>query len=466
MPLIDFLKMDYAKLTDYLYEKWDEDIDVKTSATGTRLLKVLSSVGFMNVVYLMKSFKNAIFKEAIDLNVTIKKARAEKGYKALPVVSSYVSIIFSIPSARATTVVIPKWTKVTTQDLVTNYTFYTIEDASILPGETSITVLAVEGSRIQLTFVASGLAYETFEIKRSDITLREIQIYVNGTLWENVDDIVDAESTDYVWTYEPGEDGKIKIMFGNNTYGKQLSLNDTVDVWCLVSAGYLGNVKSNCITKVDSVIYDSLGVTVTNISCNNPNKSYGGTNMEDVESVIDHSYNKYMSNWGLVTLDQYTNAILARPGVDRAYCKDINTSLDVPFRQVWGYIVDSDGNNVVDPYLTEVINYVSIHCLIGTEFYVKPVMYTNYNVEINIWVSNGYNPSSVVAAVTELINTSYSKPGMGISANVQIALMGADLLQTEGVANYSILLPTNDVDVPLGYLANAATVTIHMRGVI
>lgn len=466
MPLIDFIKMDYDKLQQYLYEQWDEDIDTKTSATGMRLLKVLSSVGFMNVVYLKKSFQNAIYSEATDRNIVVKKARTEKGYKCLPVVSAYVQINFSIPSIRSTTVIIPKWTKVTTQKLNPNFNFYTISDTSIPAGQTTTSVLAVEGSRIQLTFIASGINYEYFEIKRSDVTLREIEVSVNSTVWSKVDDIIDAVSTDSVWTYEPGNDGKISIMFGNNFYGKKLALNDNVDIWCLVSSGASGNIKSNSIVKVDSAIYDSGHITVTDITCNNPNKPYGGTDLESLHTVKSNSYNAYKSNWGLVTLRQYESAVVSQPGVDRVYCADINTSINVPFRQVWCYMVDSEGENVVDPYLMEVINYVDSHKVVGTEFSVKPVLYTNYTVNIDLWITTGSNPAAVVTEVTDLINATYSKAGMGISDNVEVALIGADLKSMVDVATYDILEPTADVSVPAGYIANAVSITVNIRGTI
>lgn len=471
MPLIDFLKMDYDKLQQYLYEQWDEDIDTKTSATGMRLLKVLSAVGFMNVVYFKKSFKNAIYSEATDRNIVVKKARSEKGYKTLPIVSSYVVVTLSVPTAAVNTIIIPKWTQLSTQTLTTNYTFYTIEDTTIPAGSLSTTVLAVEGSHIQLTFLATGVNYESFEIKRSDITLREMEVYVNGTKWNSIDDILDATGSTgdfyYVWTYEPGDDGKISVMFGNETYGKKLSLNDTIDVWCLVSSGVAGNIKSNTITKVDSVIYDSTFVVITDIVCNNASKPYGGTDMEDVPTIIPNSYNAYKSNWGLVTLDHYTEALVALPGIDRAYCVDINTSLDVPFRQVWGYIVDSEGNDVADPYLSEALDYVDAHKVIGTEFYVKPILYVNYVASINIWLHTGSNSTQVRTDVENLINTKYSKPGMELTTNVMIARIGADLNAMEGIANYDIVSPASDVIMPdlyHGYLANAVTVTVTVMG--
>jgi hypothetical protein len=464
MPLIDFLKMDYAKLQQYLYEQWDENLDTQTSATGTRLMKVLSSVGFMNVVYLVKSHKNAIFSEASDRNIIIKKARSEKGYKSLPVVSSYVEIVFSIPSAKSTRVIIPKWTQLTTQNLTTNYTFYTIEDAYILPGDLTTSVLAVEGSRIQLTYVAQGDNYESFEIKRTDITLREIEVQVNGTPWEMVNDIIDATFTSYSWTYEPGEDGKINVMFGNGTYGKKLSINDVVDIWCLISDGSAGNLKSDCITKVDSVIYDSTHTTVTDISCTNPGKPYGGSEMEDEETIKERAYNAYKSNWGLVTVPQYTAGLEAQPGVDRAYCIDINTSISVPFRQVWGYLVDSEGENVRDPYLTSAKNFVEARQVIGNEFYVKPISYVNYVFTVNIWLHTGYLSSSVITDITNLVSTTYSKPGMEIATDVLLSKIGSDINAMDAIANYAIISPAMDVAVPSGYLANAVTITVNFMG--
>ncbi len=464
--LIDFLKMDYDKLYTYLYDKWDEDIDTKTSATGSRLLKILASIGFMNVVYLVKSFKNAVFSDATDRNVIIKKARSEKGYKALPVVSAYVSVTFSVPNSAVSPILIPKGTQVSTQDLTTNYSFTTIEEAVILAGTKSVTAIAVEGSRIQLNFIALGNPYEVFEIKRSDITLRELEVIVNGSKWEVIDDILDAGADETIWTYEPADDGKINIMFGNGSYGKKLSPNDSVTVSCLTSAGSAGIIKANSISKVDSTVYDSNGVTITDISCTNLYKSYGGSDMEDGGTIINRAQAKYRSNWGLVSLSHYTDAITARQGVDRVYCKDINTSIDVPFRQVWCYMVDSNGDNVLDPYKTEVEAYVKKHGMIGTEFYIKPILYTNYTITINVWVHTGYNATSIVQDITTLINTKYSKKEMPISANVQLADISSDIANMEGVANFAIVSPTKDITVPKGYLANAVTVTVDYKGTL
>lgn len=464
--LLDFIKLDYEKLQQYLYEQWDEDIDTKTSSTGTRMLKVLSSVGYMNIVYLKKSFKNAIYSEANDRNIIVKKARSEKGYKVPPIVSAYVTITFTIENTRASSVIIPKWTKITTQDLDPNFTFYTIEDVSIPAGETTVDVLAVEGERIQLTYVASGASYETFEIKRDDVTLRELEVYVNSTQWELIDDIIDASATDLKCTYEPGDDGRIKIMFGNNTYGKRLSINDTIDIYCLISSGTDGNIKSNIITKVDTVIYDAVHQIVTDISCNNAAKPYGGAAMETITDIIPNSYSAYKSAWGLVTLQNFNDAIVRLNGVDRVDCIDINTSIEVPFRQIWGYVVDSDGNDIVDPYKSEVEAYVDEHKIIGTEFYIKPVSYTNYVFEVDVWIQAGYVPSTVVDKITNLINTTFSKSGMDISADVEIANIGAEINAMEEVAHYDIKSPLSNVTVAAGSIANATTVTVTIQGII
>lgn len=464
--LLDFIKIDYDKLQEYLYEQWDEDIDTKTSATGMRLLKVLSSVGFMNIVYLKKSFKNATYSEAADRNIIVKKARSEKGYKVLPIVSSYVNITFTIASTRSTTVIIPKWTQISTEDLDPNYSFYTIDDVTILPGETTADILAVEGSRIKLSYLAVGDNYEKFDIKRSDVTLRELEVQVNSVIWDRVDDIIDAAATDNAWTYEPGADGKIRIMFGNNSYGRKLSVNDAVDIYCLISSGASGNLKSNVITKINSTIYDSASQVVGDISCNNADKPYGGAAMEDTSSIIDNSMAAYKSAWGLVTLKQYEDAITALEGVDRVSCIDINTSLDVPFRQVWAYIVDVDGNDILDPYKTEVEEYVANHGVVSTEFYIKPVSYTNYVVTIDIWVHSGYTPSTVVDKVTNTINSTFGKSGLNIAEDVDIAAMGEILNDMEEIAHYDIVLPSANITVPDGYLANIASLTVNMKGTL
>lgn len=464
--LIDFLKMDYDKLYTYLYDKWDEDIDTKTSATGTRMLKVLASVGFMNVVYVVKSFKNAVFSEATDRNVIVKKARSEKGYKALPVVSAYVSVTFSVPAAAVSPILIPKGTQVSTQDLTTNYTYTTIEDAVILVGSKTTNAIAVEGSKITLNYIATGSAYEVFEIKRSDVTLREMEVFVNGTKWDVIDDILDATSTSTVWTYEPADEGKINIMFGNGAYGKKLSPNDNISVNCLISAGLTGIVKANSISKLESTVYDATGTTISDLSCTNLYKAYGGSDKEDGATIITRSQAKYKSNWGLVSLNHYSDAISARQGVDRVSCKDINTSTDVPFRQVWCYMVDSNGDNVQDPYKTEVEKYVATHGMIGTEFKIKPVLYTNYTITIDVWIHNGYNSSSVIQEINSLINTKYSKQEMPLSTNVQISDISSDLANMDGVANFLIVSPKTDIVVPKGYLANAVTVTVNYKGVL
>src|SRR5208283_486610 len=98
MDIFDLLKADYATMNSYLLSLWDESIDTKTSATGARLLKEMTTVGFMNIVYLQKCFQNAIFSTCTDRNVCVKKARSEKGFKALPISSAYAILTFTIPA--------------------------------------------------------------------------------------------------------------------------------------------------------------------------------------------------------------------------------------------------------------------------------------------------------------------------------------------------------------------------------
>ena len=471
--ILDYLKVDQDSYKQYLMEQWNVDYDFKESATAGQLAQILAGAGMMNIGYILKSFQNAVFSDAFDRNVVVKKARSEKGYKAIPLVSAYVLLKFTLDASHSKKILIPKWTMVTTEGIIPQLSFYTVVDSEIPIGELETTVIAVEGVKQSKVYLAQGIEFETFQIRRSDVTLREIEVNVNDYAYTAIEDILDAvadidpsKNFFYSWTYEPSEENYINIMFGDGYYGNKLAKDDTVNISYLISNGKNGVVKPNVITNISTQISDDNGDPVNNIVCTNNDPSFGGCDFEDIDDIKQHSYNKYRSNWSLALIDQYQTGIRSRQGVDRVLCLDINTSLDVPFRQVWAYIVDVNGDAVADPYKKEIEDWVYAHQIIGNEFMIKDVKYKNYDVMINLWVLRGFNANEVRGNIQTALIDQFGKKGMSISTTVEVENIGAVIQATQGVAHYDVIMPTADVIVPLGYLANIASISVVIKGVI
>lgn len=150
----------------------------------------------------------------------------------------------------------------------------------------------VQGVYKKYTYTAKGEPIETFEISLSSLWSKDyIDIYVNGNKCTIYDCFYDMTGSGYECVIQVGYNSNVLVMFGDDTYGKQLEEGDIVTIDMLTHSGESGNIKAISSTtafKFYSTIYDGFGndiigddylkIKVTNYIC-------GGSDEDTFENI-------------------------------------------------------------------------------------------------------------------------------------------------------------------------------------
>ena len=251
------------------------------------------------------------------------------------------------------TISLPKYTVFSSSD-DPNIKVCTIQTDSLQNTLTSKQLSVVQGIPKSFSTTAVGNPFEEFIILNQNIENTHYECLINGVTILETENLYLNTSSDMVFQIKNLTDfSGIKIIFGNNLFGKQLSNGDTVVFKYIETSGSLGNVaKKNVFTIVDSTIYDINNNPVQMYSKNEASIS-GGYDYEEVESIRANAPRNYQSGNRATSRNDYLTILKENPLVFKA--------------NVWGeyeYLVD---NNMIPGELTSyvplqenVVNIVAI----------------------------------------------------------------------------------------------------------
>jgi len=238
----------------------------------------------------------------------------------------------------------PKWTifsdgtKKFTSTITTNITI--TDDYIDLP--------VVQGEPKTFNYVANGDIYEEISITNSIIENVYYEVWVNGALWTEVDDLNAAASTDTVYTLKNklNFDG-IDITFGNDIFGTKLQSGDSVAFKYIETLGVTGNVLGiNIVTTVDSTIYD-IDAAQIDIYCTNTSNIEGGKEEEDLEDIRTNGVDTFQAGDKAVAKKDYRVKLAESPYILKA--------------TVWGaYEYNLDNNVDLWTYIPTEENFVRV----------------------------------------------------------------------------------------------------------
>jgi len=198
-----------------------------------------------------------------------------------------VSAVVGFDSAPSVNIDVPKWTQFSTDN---DISFTAVENNAVTTGDNSITINVVQGISKSSSFVATGAVNETFTVQNDDVENVYFEVYVNGLEWTSVNTLYDSESTDKVFKIESLRDlSGVKLFFGNDINGKQLTASDDVVFRYVETLGETGNViYDDYVTNVDSTIYTISGDRV-DLFCTNDDALAGGASEATLEEIRDQS---------------------------------------------------------------------------------------------------------------------------------------------------------------------------------
>ena len=204
-----------------------------------------------------------------------------------------------------TTIMLPKYSIFSSSEDST-IKFCNTENSSIPAGTATVSLNVVQGTPKSSTYMALGSNYEEVLIYSSSIEASHYELYVNGVLWTEVNNLLDSGATDTEYEIKNLYNFEgVRIRFGNDIFGKKLTAGDTVVFYYIDTLGNLGNVsRINTITTVESTIYDTTPTPVT-IYCKNTGTMDGGDAIESLESIRLNAPKIFQTGNRAVTKDDY-----------------------------------------------------------------------------------------------------------------------------------------------------------------
>lgn len=154
-------------------------------------------------------------------------------------------------------------------------------------------ISAVQGIFEKQRFISTGGQLYTININyNGNIDVDFLKVYVNNELWEYAPSLYDMYADGKQYTYKNGIDGGLEIIFGNGAHGRQLFVNDVIDVEYLIHDGISGNLNpeeetffvfNDSLFDINGNSYD--GNSMFNISFSEKDPIISGSNAESLQNV-------------------------------------------------------------------------------------------------------------------------------------------------------------------------------------
>lgn len=319
MTTVNFANFDFDDLVVQLQNRlknkgaWK---DVYRSGTGQMLIEFLAYVAQLVLYYIERRAQESFLPTA-QLRSSVINLVGLLGYRVRRKVSAKGVLTFSLSEPATSLITIPKFTEC---ESTKGLKYVTVEDAAILKGQTSVNVTGIQGQRIQIQFTGTGIANQEYHIddtcveNSSDTQNPTFRVLIDGTEWSEVTSFVRSTSTDTHYRIISEMDDTITIRFGDGVNGMSPPSGSTITVDYIRSDGEKGNASSDQITTISSVIYDSEGQAVSNISVTNSVFS-GGEDEEGIEEIRYEAPRVFKTGDRAVTKEDFISILESYPGV-------------------------------------------------------------------------------------------------------------------------------------------------------
>lgn len=345
-----------TELKQYAKQRWpDWNIDAKH--IGNILLEGLSDQ-VEKMEYRVDNLFNELFPDtATNYSSVLHWARLV-GYPVQSVIPAKTNIVASVPQPASTLINVPAGTRIVSPGQK-QIVYETIAAAQIPEGSTSIIIPVLQVESKNDVFVGTGEAFQVYETEDGPVWTESIVVKVDGATWTKVDDFLLSKSFDQHYSIELQENGKVLIMFGNGMTGKAPASESEIDIIYKVSHGADGIVPANMLTVLDSVIYDANGWLV-DLRVYNPDPAIDGQNQEDINHIKDHLPGWISSSDACVIREDFANAALAVPGVQRVLVMTREQDSSIPPLTYIIYVVPKNRGEPSQELLDQVLDAVTI----------------------------------------------------------------------------------------------------------
>lgn len=260
------------------------------------------------------------------------------------------------------------------------------------------------GDRVQLNLgtLPNGKYYEH----------GSMSLQIGGESWVLVDTFAKSKPTDKHFMVSVDEALNPYIMFGDGTFGKKPAAGAKItNVVFYLTNGTQGNVKSNTITSVPSVISSS----ITDATVSNAYDAGGGSNYENFTMLKEHIPLSVKTLGVAITKEDFESLAMLVDGVNKAKA-DYECG-----RKLTVYISPDGGAVASSELINRVYNLLSQRAPMTTWLKVKSAGKVQIILEMDVTGKKSYKTAEIQTQILTALYNAYSPEQAQIGGSVRVS---------------------------------------------
>ena len=260
------------------------------------------------------------------------------------------------------------------------------------------------GDRVQLNLgtLPNGKYYEH----------GSMSLQIGGESWVLVETFAKSKPTDKHFMVSVDESLNPYIMFGDGTFGKKPAAGAKItNVVFYLTNGSQGNVKSNTITSVPSVISSS----ITDATVSNAYDAGGGSNYENFTMLKEHIPLSVKTLGVAITKEDFESLAMLVDGVNKA-------KADYECGRKLTVYISPDGVAVASSELiSRVYNLLSQRAPMTTWLKVKSAGKVQIILEMDVTGKKSYKTAEIQTQILTALYNAYSPEQAEIGGSVRVS---------------------------------------------
>lgn len=260
------------------------------------------------------------------------------------------------------------------------------------------------GDRVQLNLgtLPNGKYYEH----------GSMSLQIGGESWVLVETFAKSKPTDKHFMVSVDESLNPYIMFGDGTFGKKPAAGAKItNVVFYLTNGSQGNVKSNTITSVPSVISSS----ITDATVSNAYDAGGGSNYENFTMLKEHIPLSVKTLGVAITKEDFESLAMLVDGVNKAKA-DYECG-----RKLTVYISPDGGAVASSELISRVYNLLSQRAPMTTWLKVKSAGKVQIILEMDVTGKKSYKTAEIQTQILTALHNAYSPEQAEIGGSVRVS---------------------------------------------
>lgn len=239
-----------------------------------------------------------------------------------------------------------------------------------------------------------------------------MSLQIGGETWVLVDTFAKSKPTDKHFMVSVNESLSPYIMFGDGTFGKKPAAGAKItNVVFYLTNGTQGNVKSNTITSVPSVISSS----ITDATVSNAYDSGGGSNYENFTMLKEHIPLSVKTLGVAITKEDFESLAMLVDGVNKAKA-DYECG-----RKLTVYISPDGGAVASSELINRVYNLLSQRAPMTTWLKVKSAGKVQIILEMDVTGKKSYKTAEIQTQILTALYNAYSPEQAQIGGSVRLS---------------------------------------------